>query len=102
MYLGNIILCILVVLKTFIFYTHWFSHCYDSAYRHPQLYRTTVTSYSSAHHHHQLHRTTATRYSSAYHHQLYRTTAARYSSAYYQPANLRSHPASLGFTQSVS
>jgi hypothetical protein len=93
MYLGSF--------ETFIFYTHWFRHCRDSACHHHQLFQTTAISYSSAHHH-QLHRTTATRYSSAYHHRLYRTTATRYSSAYYQPANLRSHPASLGFTQSVS
>jgi hypothetical protein len=88
MYLGNF--------ETIIFYTHWFRHCRKSACHHHQLYQTTAISYSSAHHHHQLHRTTAT------HHRLYRTTAARYSSANYQPANLRSHPASLGFTQSVS
>jgi hypothetical protein len=91
MYLGSF--------ETFLFHTHWFSHCRDTA--HHQLHRITATRYSSAHHH-QLHRITATRYSSTYHHQLHRSTATRYSSAYHQPARIRSHPASLGFTQSVS
>jgi hypothetical protein len=94
MYLGSF--------ETFLFHTHWFSHCRDSAcHHHHQLHRITATRYSSAHYH-QLHRITATRYSSTYHHQLHRSTATRYSSAYHHPANLRSHPASLGYTQSVS